>query len=552
MNDQRRVLLAFLLMAVVLAFSQWWYSRMSPPEEVLPTEVAPPEAAAPPPPAAPTETPPPAPLSAAPAALDNELLAGQPSPALVIVETPLYRAAIDPRGGLLEAIELKRYPSFTGPGPVQLVPEAAGFLRRAADLGTHRLALSDLRFAVSDTLLQLGPGDERRDLTLRYRSGQSAITQTYRFDSSGYVIDYELDVGSPANGVLVTSVGPRLESNEKNVRDDYGQLRAVARVDGEVVSRQAKDVDEGEALALAGDVDWAGIRNKYFLAVVMAPSEDEPLSAATMEGEASDSLPLVDVAIGARIRDGRAAYRLYLGPQEYQRLSRLNEGLDDVSQYGWSWIRWMITPFAKLCVIIMLWMHNFIPSYGLVLMVFALLVRVVTWPLTTKSYQSIRAMQRLQPELQRLREQYKSDPQRMQQETMALYREKKVNPLGGCLPNLIPMPILFALFFVFQSTIEFRGQPFLWLADLSQPDPLYILPVLMGATIYASSKLTTTDPKMAAMTYVMPLVLTFVFLNLAAGLVLYYALSNLLTFAQQWWLKHSIGHMNGEAAEAAG
>ncbi|MEJ2153056.1 MAG: membrane protein insertase YidC [Gemmatimonadota bacterium] len=161
-------------------------------------------------------------------------------------------------------------------------------------------------------------------------------------------------------------------------------------------------------------------------------------------------------------------------------------------------------------------------------------------------------MQKLQPELQRIREQYKADPQRMQQETMALYREKKVNPLGGCLPNLIPMPILFALFFVFQSTIEFRGQPFLWLGDLSQPDPLYILPVLMGATIYASSKLTATDPKMAAMTYVMPLVLTFVFLNLAAGLVLYYALSNLLTFAQQWWLRHSMGHMDGEAAEAAG
>ncbi len=552
MNDQRRVLLAFLLMAAVLAFSQWWYSQMSPPEEAPPREGAPPEAVAPPPTAAPIETPPPTPVPAAPATVDNELLAGQRSPASVIVETPFYRAAIDPKGGTLGAIELNRYPSFTDSGPVQLVPETASFLRRAADLGTHRLALSDIRFAVSDTLLQLGPGDEGRDLTLRYKSGERAITQTYRFDPSGYVIDYELDVGSSENGLLVTSLGPRLESNEKNTRDDYGQMRAVARVDGEVISRQAKEVDEGEALALAGDVDWAGIRSKYFLAVVMAASEDELLSAATMEGEASDSLPLVDVAVGARIRDGRAAYRLYVGPQEYQRLSQLNEGLDDVSQYGWSWIRWMITPFAKLCVIIMLWLHNFIPSYGLVLTVFALLVRVVTWPLTTKSYQSIRAMQKLQPELQRVREQYKADPQRMQQETMALYKEKKVNPLGGCLPNLIPMPILFALFFVFQSTIEFRGQPFLWLGDLSQPDPLYILPVFMGATIYASSKLTTTDPKMAAMTYVMPVVLTFVFLNLAAGLVLYYALSNLLTFVQQWWLKHSMGHMDGEAAEAAG
>jgi YidC/Oxa1 family membrane protein insertase len=551
-NDQRRVLLAFLLMAVVLAFSQWWYSRMSPPEEAPPPAGVPTETAAPPPPPSPTETPAPTALPAVPAVVDNELLAGQPPPPSVIVQTPFYRLAIDPEGGSIEAIELTRYPSFTGPGPVQLVPETTSLLRRAADFGTERLALSDIGFAVSDTLLQLGASDPAQDLTLRYQSGQRAITQTYRFDPSGYVIDYELDVGSPVNGLLVTSLGPRLESNEKNTRDDYGQMRAVARVDGEVVSRQAKEVDEGEALALAGDVDWAGIRSKYFLAVVMAASEDEPLSAATMKGEASDSLPLVDVAVGAPIRGGRTKYRLYFGPQEYQRLSQLNEGLDDVSQYGWSWIRWMITPFAKLCVIIMLWLHKFIPSYGLVLMVFALLVRVVTWPLTTKSYQSIRAMQKLQPELQRIREQYKADPQRMQQETMALYREKKVNPLGGCLPNLIPMPILFALFFVFQSTIEFRGQPFLWLGDLSQPDPLYILPVFMGATIYASSKLTTTDPKMAAMTYVMPLVLTFVFLNLAAGLVLYYALSNMLTFVQQWWLKYSMGRTDGEAAEAAG
>jgi YidC/Oxa1 family membrane protein insertase len=172
-----------------------------------------------------------------------------------------------------------------------------------------------------------------------------------------------------------------------------------------------------------------------------------------------------------------------------------------------------------------------------VLVVFGVLVRLVMWPLTTKSFRSIQAMQKIQPEIQRLRERYKNDPQKMQQETMRLYREKKVNPLGGCLPNLIPMPILFALFFVFQGTIEFRGQPFLWLPDLSQPDPWYVLPVLMGLTMFISSKLTQTDPKMAAMTYVMPVVLTFVFLNLAAGLVLYYTVSNVLTFVQQWMLR---------------
>jgi YidC/Oxa1 family membrane protein insertase len=199
----------------------------------------------------------------------------------------------------------------------------------------------------------------------------------------------------------------------------------------------------------------------------------------------------------------------------------------------------------------MLWLHRFVPDYGLVLILFGVLVRLAMWPLTTKSFRSIQAMQKIQPEILRLRERYKSDPQRMQQETMKLYREKKVNPLGGCLPNLIPMPILFALFFVFQSTIEFRGQAFLWLPDLSQPDPWYILPILMGLTMFISSKMVQTDPKMAAMTYAMPVVLTFVFLNLAAGLVLYYTVSNVLTFIQQWMLRRAtVGPGVEQAAEA--
>ena len=264
------------------------------------------------------------------------------------------------------------------------------------------------------------------------------------------------------------------------------------------------------------------------------------LSAVEVGGATDDSLPRVDVAVRSPVGSGSSAYRLYLGPQEYRRLAALNDGLDDVNQYGWSWIRWMITPFAKAIVVTMLWLHRFVPDYGLVLILFGVLVRLAMWPLTTKSFRSIQAMQKIQPEIQRLRERYKSDPQRMQQETMRLYKEKKVNPLGGCLPNLIPMPILFALFFVFQGTIEFRGQPFLWLPDLSQPDPWYILPILMGLTMFVSSKMTQTDPKMAAMTYVMPVVLTFVFLNLAAGLVLYYTVSNVLTFVQQWMLRRGV------------
>jgi YidC/Oxa1 family membrane protein insertase len=549
--DQRRVLLAFLLMAAVLVASQWWYGKMTPeaPEETpadttmvvegdsVPAaadRTAAPDSAAPETAAADTAAGPGDSLLATADPYANALLAGTPAPAEVVVETPLYRMTIDPRGAVLRQVELLRYDSYQHDGPVRLVPEGAAFLERAAELGERRIALDSLTFLPSETRIALETGDSARTLTFTHESATGRIVQSFRFESVDYVVDYRLDAGSRADGILVTTVGPRLVTNEKNPREDYGQLRAVARVDGEIVSAKPDDLEDG-ALALGGEVDWAGLKGKYFLAALLAPGEGA-LSAVEARAEA-DSLPRMRVAVASPIRAGTTEYRVYLGPQEYRQLAALNDGLDDVNQYGWSWIRWMVTPFAKAIVIAMLWMHRFIRDYGLVLIVFGVLVRLVMWPLTAKSFRSIQAMQKIQPEIQRLRERFKDDPQRMQQETMKLYREKKVNPLGGCLPNLIPMPILFALFFVFQGTIEFRGQPFLWLPDLSQPDPWYILPILMGLTMFVSSKMTQSDPKMAAMTYVMPVVLTFVFLSLASGLVLYYTVSNVLTFVQQWMLR---------------
>jgi len=568
--DQRRVLLAFLLMAVVLIASQWWYSKLSPPvPEGAPadtTAVVGADSATPPPgePAraiqdtlpsveVPTaaDTLAAAVDSVAPAAADptaNALLEGRAAPAAIVVETPYYRMTVDPRGGVLGSVELLRYDSYQGTGPVRLVPPGAAFLGRRVEVGDRRIALDSLTFAPSAEAISLGPGDSARTLTLAFESPLGRFAQSYRFDAEGYVVDYRLTLEGDQEGILVTALGPRLETNEKNPREDYGQLRAVARVDGEIVSVSPGDAADDPA-ARGGAVDWAGLKNKYFLALLLAP-EDRALTAFEARGAEDDSLPRLEVAIASPIRAGESAYRIYLGPQEYRRLAALNEGLDDVNQYGWSWIRWMITPFAKAIVVSMLWLHRFVPDYGLVLILFGVLVRLVMWPLTTKSFRSIQAMQKIQPEIQRLRERFKDDPQRMQQETMKLYREKKVNPLGGCLPNLIPMPILFALFFVFQGTIEFRGQPFLWLPDLSQPDPWYILPVLMGLTMFVSSKMVQTDPKMAAMTYVMPVVLTFVFLNLAAGLVLYYTVSNVLTFVQQWVLRRGAEEPPPEAQPA--
>ena len=179
-------------------------------------------------------------------------------------------------------------------------------------------------------------------------------------------------------------------------------------------------------------------------------------------------------------------------------------------------------------------------AYGLVLVFFGILVRILLWPLNQKAMRANMQMQAVQPLMKEIQERYKNDPQRLQQEMFKLYKEHNVNPLGGCWPMLLPMPVLFALFFVFQNTIELRGASFLWLPDLSRPDPLYIIPVIMGASMFGLSKVGQVgmepNPQMKMMLYVMPIMMTFLFLNFASGLNLYYAVSNIASIPQQWML----------------
>jgi len=223
---------------------------------------------------------------------------------------------------------------------------------------------------------------------------------------------------------------------------------------------------------------------------------------------------------------------LYVGPQDYHRLSSLGVGMEDITEYGW----WIIRPFTRLIVIILLWMHGFISNYGVVILFFAVLTRVAFYPLTQKSMKATQGLQKIQPLLKEAREKHKKEPQKLQQETMRLYKEHKVNPLGGCLPMLLQMPVLWALFYVFRMTIEFRGSGFIWwIEDLSAPDSPPVLPIVMGLSMFLQQKLSpqSADPKMAPMMYIMPVVLTFVFIGFPSGLVLYWTASNILAIAQQ-------------------
>ena len=240
---------------------------------------------------------------------------------------------------------------------------------------------------------------------------------------------------------------------------------------------------------------------------------------------------------------GDFAYTFYAGPMEYDRLKRIGHDFDDVNPYGLPGLRTLIRFFAAPVRWLLVWMHESLHlSYGWVLIAFGLLVRLLLWPLNQKAMRANTALQALQPQLQRIQEQYKQDPAQLQKEMFKLYKENGVNPLGGCWPMLLPMPVLFALFFVLGNSIELRGVPFLWFPDLARPDPFFIIPVLSGLSMFGLTKVGqmgiqhTAQTKMQAqmMTYMMPVMITIFGFSFASGLNLYWTVSNLASIPQQW------------------
>jgi YidC/Oxa1 family membrane protein insertase len=301
----------------------------------------------------------------------------------------------------------------------------------------------------------------------------------------------------------------------------------------------------------SGTVDWIAVRSKYFEIAVIPEGNTQGIDFIASKYKKGKFQPKeFKLALKLTNPSGNLEqkYRLYIGPMDSKRLSSMGVGLESTMNWGWA----IIKPFS----IAILWsfkqLHTIVPNYGVVIIIFSILIKIILWPLTQKSYKSMREMQKLQPYLKELREKYKSDPQKMQKETAKLYKEHKVNPMGGCLPVLLQMPLLYALFIVFQSTIELRGAPFmLWIKDLSLPDyvlhlgftiPMYgdavaILPLIMGITTFFQSKSSMTDPSQKMMLYFMPVFLTLLFNSFPSGLTLYYALFNVLSMLHQMWMQ---------------
>ena len=391
-------------------------------------------------------------------------------------------------------------------------------------------------------------GDEILTYTTSVKSYPVSIAYSIPADTvESYVVHVKGRVeGVKGQAYLVTELPRTLQPTEADTVEDYRTLAySFKRLNDHAGNVLFGDLDPGEKILEAGPLNWAAIKSKYFVLGILAPADGPRFSEVTLTGgpRTSKVATTASASVVQEIRSNEFSFDVYAGPQESQRLIRMGRDFDHVNPYGWRFLQTVVHPIASKAIEFLLWMHNRLNlSYGWVLIVLGILVRLVLWPLNQSAMRSSLKMQEVQPKLQAAQKKYK-DPVQQREAIMKVYKDAGVSPfagLTGCLPALLPMPVLFALFFVFQNTIEFRGVPFMWLHDISVKDPYYVLPLLMGASMYVLSWIgmrnAPPNPQAKMMMYMFPVMMTVVLLNMASGLNLYYTAQNVAALPQQWLL----------------
>ena len=530
----RRFLLAIILMIVIavapsIVFKQ--SHRPAPPPAVDSTALEPvaPQAETKLPTLGPTDHP----VAAAPAET-------------ILVTSDLFTYAFSTRGAVVVQATPNKYRSMAPADrgqPVQLVADEGGWLGLTLVVGSDTLRLTDWNFTPSAPRVSVTAPSELRFTAHR---GSVEVALAYRFRPDDFRIDVAGSVSGigPNGGLLLVGLGSGLRQTEADSVSNHNEYSVVTKQNKSELTRFSR-LQPGLLTTLSGPFEWVAVKSKYFVTGLLAfdttGARISGLSALAHPNPAGKPVA-ADIQVSLPLTStGAFSYTLYAGPMEQPRLARLGHEFDDVNPYGWPGFRTLIRPVAVGVRWLLVWMHERLSlAYGAVLIFFGILVRIVLWPLNQRGMRAGLKMQALQPEMQEIQEKYKSDPQRLQQEVMNLYKKHGANPFSGCWPMLLPWPVLLALFFVFQNTIELRGQSFLWLPDLSLRDPLYILPVLMGISLFAVSKVgqmgMEPNPQMKMMLYLMPVMMTVLFLNFASGLNLYYFVQNAVSIPQQWML----------------
>lgn len=456
----------------------------------------------------------------------------QPNGQTITVETDLIRVGIEARGGTLSSWELKQYQqSGSETKPVQLVYQGGSF-RGPLSIKTSNItadkALREGLYTIETDFTSLDAAHPVGHVTLTFEDEASGLRlkKKLTFHRGSYMVDVGIvmdGLSEPYEVVLGTNFGI-VEWGEGFI----GLIGSAMLVDGKV----EKETPDNE-LERKGTVAWVALQDKYFLSVLMPKEGTAALVKKEGDKMVSSSVRMTPLAGG-----NSGLLQLYAGPKEYDTLRSLNVGLEDTIDFGWfifgSWS--VVKAVAKPIFYVLRFINEYTHNYGVTIIFLTMGIKLLFVPLQYKSYKSMKQMQVIQPKVQALQDKYKDDRDKLNKELIKLYRDHRVNPVGGCLPMVLQMPVFVALFNILYMTIDLRQASFVgWITDLSVQDPYYVLPIIMGATMVIQQKITPTtmDPTQAKIMLILPVFMTFLFVNFPAGLVLYWLTNNVLTISQQ-------------------
>lgn len=483
------------------------------------------------------------------------------------VVTPYYTAEFTNLGAGPRAIELNEYQTWSGL-PIQMIDDSVrsvyniGFLSTENyNVETQNILFTPVSQYNTDVILEEGTAE--LSYALEVGDGRQ-IMYTYTFYSDKYEIDLDVRFIGLSQYIVGRSIDfgwtSPLQPTEKDPVQDGLNTAAYIFAGDEIDKFKLTDAGTDET-TFNGKIDWVATKTKFFSQIIKPVTESNAaILRGAQSGEADEVLTRHEYRSAVQTpipNDGTVSYELFIGPLTYEDTKDFDPTTFKMVEVGYNWMRFFSEPFVKFAVIpFFSFFSGFIGSYGWIIVIFAIVVKLVLSPLTFKSYKSMANMRELQPQMKEIQDKYKDNPQKSQEETLKLYRKAKVNPLGGCLPMLLQFPILITLWRFFQNSIILRQQDFLWASDLSAPDYIINLPfsipfmgpsiagfvLLMTGAMVVQSKVTggmggggaaSANPQMKMFQYILPFMLLFIFNNFASGLSLYYLIFNVLSIVQQ-------------------
>jgi len=496
----------------------------------------------------------------------------------ITVTTDVIRADIDTQGGVIRRLELLKYKENSHPGwfggcfglfdwckpgdnsknIVLFDVDAATnktYLGRTGLIGAPGLPNHTTGFVAKPGPRMLNDGNQVQ-LVLESEAGGVKLTKTFTFKRGDYVVDVRHDVTNTGAAPVSPTLYLQLAHDGNKPAGDsffnssytgptlYTEEKRYEKLKFETLEKEAQEAAKtGKPMlqdhATKADNGWIAISQHFFVsAFIPQPKSMHDIVTEKIDTNVygiSVKQPLGTIAPGATVTNDA---KLFSGPQEAQLLEKVSPGLELVRDYGW------LAMIAKPMFWVIEHIHGVLGNWGWTIIAFTILIKLLFFPLSAAGYRSMAKVKLVTPKMQAIRERYKGDPAKMNQATMELYKQEKINPLGGCLPILVQMPVFISLYYVLQSAVEIRGAPWMgWITDLAQHDPYAILPVLYAISMYITTKLNPApaDPMQAKMMLFMPLAFSVMFFFFPSGLVLYWVVNNVLSIAQQYVISKKFG-----------